>query len=183
VVAEVDDVQVAIEDLLLGHLLLEAGGEHDLLGLALERLLRPELLELHELLGDRRAALADAAGVDVGLERPQHAAEVVAVVHPEAGVLDRQDGVHHVGRDLGQRDGLAVLLVLERRDELAVGGVHVRPLGERTERKPPRLARAHVADEARGHGERGHGGGEHYRAPDDDGGEAGKDAAHGERVP
>src|SRR5690606_8054072 len=178
VVAEVDGVQVAGEDLLLGHLPLEPLREHDLLDLAVERLLLREQLELHQLLGDGRAALADPALLDVGLEGAQHAPDVVAVVDPEALVLDGDDGVDDVLGDLLELDRLAVLLVLEGGHERAVGGVDVRPLGQRAELDRLGLAGADLAEPAERHRERRRGEGQDDPRPEDDGDESGQEAAH-----
>ena len=63
------------------------------------------------------------AGLRVGAGRPEDRPRVDAVVAVEALVLDGDDGVAHVRRDLLERDDLAVLLGVERVHERAVGGV------------------------------------------------------------
>ena len=173
------DAILAVEDLPLRHLLLEPLGEDDLLHLAVGRLLVADQIELHQLLGDRRAALADAAGVDVGLEGPHHAPDVVAVVDPEAGVLDGQDRVDDVLGHLVERDGLSVLLVPERRHQAAVGGVHVRALGERAQLDRLGLAGPGLAQPAHGNGQRSRGDGHDHTGDEDDRNEAREKSAHG----
>ena len=95
-----------------------------LLELALEgrRVVLEDLL-LDVLLGDRRAALLDVAGLHVRAGGPEDRPRVDAVVAVEALVLDGDHGVAHVRRDLLERDDLAVLLGVERVHERAVGGV------------------------------------------------------------
>src|SRR5690606_15629840 len=63
--AELDDVQVKLEDLLLGELLLEQQGEHRLLQLARQRLLALEIDVLRELHADGAAAPHEAARLNV----------------------------------------------------------------------------------------------------------------------
>src|SRR3546814_19546738 len=74
--AEVDDRQVLEEDLVLVDLAVELGGEDRLAHLALDRLLAARDRVLHQLLGDRRPALAELAVADVGPQRPQRAPHV-----------------------------------------------------------------------------------------------------------
>ena len=61
---EVDLVQVHLEDAVLRVAALELQGQHGLLQLALEALVRREEEHLGELLGDGAAALDDAAAAD-----------------------------------------------------------------------------------------------------------------------
>ena len=109
-VAEVGDVEVALEDLLLGVLLLVRDGQLELAGLARQRGLGGgdalllggglrQQRQLDELLGDRRAALGLAVGgvVDRGAKR---ALEVECTVLVEPRVLDREDRLLHDRRDL-----------------------------------------------------------------------------------
>ena len=132
-VAEVHGVQVALEDLVLRHDLLEAPGQHRLAGLAVDGLRVADQLLLHDLLGDGRAALHGLALVDVADQGSHGGAQVHAVVGVEVGVLHRQHGVDGVLRDLRQRHRLPVDLRLEGGEQRAVGGVHVAALVERTE--------------------------------------------------
>ena len=128
------DVEVALEDLLLGVLLLQAEGElhlpqlagHGALGGVPDELvvvvLQAGLDEgvAHVLLGQRGGALTRAAGV-VGHQGPHHAGGVDALVLVEALVLDGDDRVLHVDRDRAQGHHDAVLRV-ELGDLGAVGG-------------------------------------------------------------
>jgi hypothetical protein len=145
--SEERDVEVALEDLLLAVLLLQRDGVAELaqlagVGLRDRRLLRrrPLLrvldvgggLEQHlldVLLGQGRATLHVLAGLVVH-QRPDGAAQVDAAVIVEAGVLDRDDGLAHDRGDVGDRHRDAVLVV-ERRDQRAVGGQDAGPLGQR----------------------------------------------------
>ena len=101
-VAEVGDVEVALEDPVLGVVLLERDRVAQLADLALVGVvgrrdpLRPgvglaEQGQLDHLLGDRRATLDHAAAGLVGDQRAERAAQVERAVLVEAGVLDRDD--------------------------------------------------------------------------------------------
>ena len=101
-VAEVDGVEVLLEDLGPGPLAREVIGQRRL----------AQLLEhgavafggqgvLDELLGDRRCALASAAG-DVGDKRAGDAPDVHAGVRPEPLVLDGDDRLAHVRSKLAE---------------------------------------------------------------------------------
>ncbi len=126
--AEVDGVEVALEDLLLALLALELQGEEGLLELALEGPLLGEVEDLHVLLGDRRRALrAVAAGV--AERRPDDALGVDALVGPEALVLGRDDRLLDVVGHLAVGDRLAVLGREGAQLGLAVGVVDARRLG------------------------------------------------------
>ncbi len=119
-VAEVDRVEVLGEDLRLRPLAREVVGERRLADLLEHRaaVLRPGRV-LDELLRDRRAALDGLAGRDVLPQRAPDAADVDPVVLVEALVLDRDDRVLHVRRDLARRDDDPAL-VGERREVRAV---------------------------------------------------------------
>ena len=98
-----------------------------------EALLVADELLLHHLLGDRGAALHGLAFVDVAHERPQGRADVDAVMGVEVRVLDREDRVDGVLRDLAERHGLPVDLGLEGGQQGPVRGVDVGALVERAE--------------------------------------------------
>ena len=133
-VAVVRDVQVALQDLVLGHLLLERDRVLHLLDLAPEVLVHRGLRgllvaggegvllegELDELLGERGRALAGVTALGVVDRGAEHALRVDAAVLAEAVVLDGDLRVLHDLGDLGQRDHDAVLVV-ERRDHVTVG--------------------------------------------------------------
>ena len=138
--AEGGDVEVSLEDLLLGVLLLQAERELHLPQLAGDGALSgvPDDLVVvvpqagldecvaHVLLRQGRGALARAAGV-VGDQGAHHAGRVNPLVLVEALVLHGHDGVLHVDRDLAQGHHDAVLCV-ELGDLLAVGRVQGRDL-------------------------------------------------------
>lgn len=120
---EEGDVQVVLEDALLAQLLLDLDGELQLADLAADRLLGglgdlvgvvAGLLDedvLHVLLGQRRGALGDAAALRVLVDRAEDALEVDRAVLVEARVLDGDDRLLHVGRDVLERDYRAVAVV------------------------------------------------------------------------
>ena len=102
--AEIDPVEVDGEDLLLAELGLEPDGVDQLLQLAAEGALVVEVEVLHQLLGDRAAALDDAAGAEVGQRGAGEAEHVDAEMAPEAGILGGDHGLHEEGRDLVELD-------------------------------------------------------------------------------
>ncbi len=146
--AELGDVQVRLEDLVLGHLLLERDRELRLPELArvalrpvgLARRLRPGgvarpdgLLDqdvLDVLLGQRRGALGAARGLQVADQRPDHALGVDAPVLVEPLVLDGDDRLPQRLGDGRQRDDHPVLRPERRQHRGAVGREDRRPLGQ-----------------------------------------------------
>ncbi len=86
-VAEVDLVQVHLEDAVLRVAPLELQREYRLLELALEALVRGEEEHLGELLGDGAAALHDAPAPEVLVDRAGDAGRIHPVVRVEARVL------------------------------------------------------------------------------------------------
>ncbi len=148
--AELRDVQVALEDLVLGHLLLERDGQalasRRLAGVPLGALrltgrlrrgvvaLADRLLDQHVLdvlLRQRRRALGALRVLQVADQRPQHALGVDAAVLVEPLVLDRDDGLAHGLGHRVQGDDLPVLRPERRQHRRAVRGQHRRPLGQR----------------------------------------------------
>ncbi len=127
-VAEVGDVQVAREDLVLVEMLLEPDRPGGLGDLALEALLVGQQRVLDVLLGDRGGALLDVAGGEVAERRPDDRGRLDALVLVEPGVLGRDHRVLELVRDLRQRDDIAVLGTGEDRDLLTGGVEHHRAL-------------------------------------------------------
>ena len=130
-VAEVGDVEVALEDPVLGVLLLDGDRVAQLAELARVGVVdRGRALclgvrgvdqgQLDHLLGDRRAALDDAGVGLVGEQRAQGALQVEGAVLVEAVVLDGHDRLDHGPGDLVERDVDAVLVV-DRGDRVARG--------------------------------------------------------------
>ena len=109
--AEVDGVQVLLEDLLLGRALGQLLGDEDLFDLAGHGLRRADVgvVVPDQLLGDRRPALQVPAGAgEVVVGRPQDAARRDAALVPEVLVLRGDHGVAEHGRDLAVEQLLAV---------------------------------------------------------------------------
>ena len=113
-VTEVRDVEVTLEDPVLGVLLLEGDRVAELADLAGEGVLDGRLAlllglrlaqqrQLDHLLGDRRATLDHAAGGLVGDQGAQRALHVEGAVLVEAVVLDRDDRLPHHPGDLLER--------------------------------------------------------------------------------
>ena len=108
--AEVDLIEVHLEDLILGVVALDLDREHDLLELARQRALVREEQVARQLLGDRAAALRAAHGAARPDRRAPDAPEVDAPVLVEAAILGRERGVDQRARNLPQRNRGAVLL-------------------------------------------------------------------------
>ncbi|MNQ68085.1 hypothetical protein D3C85_826290 [compost metagenome] len=90
--AEIDPVQIEGEDFLLGELHLQPDGQHQLLNLALQILVRRQEQVLGQLLGDGRAALHHAPGLEVQGHGPAHADGIETGMVIEAPVLDGDEG-------------------------------------------------------------------------------------------
>ena len=94
--AVVDGVEVVLEDLVLGLLLVDLERDEDLAGLARQRAVGGEEVVLDVLLGDRRAALGRLAALDRHPDRPRDAGRRDAVVLVEVLVLRREHRLLHV---------------------------------------------------------------------------------------
>ena len=90
---------IELQDLALGEVGLEPERQIGLLDLALQRALVGEEQVLGELLGDRGAALHDAAGARILAERAERAEDVDAEMLEEAAVLG---GEHRLDQMVGQ---------------------------------------------------------------------------------
>ena len=140
-VAVVGDVQVSLEDLVLGEFFLDRQRVAGLFELAVQGDLAGRLLAffaaagclqqgvLDVLLGQRGPALADAAGLGVLHRRPQGALVVDAVVGVEARVLGGDDGLAGQLGDVLQRRVDTVLPVEDGQLGCAVGGEDAGALG------------------------------------------------------
>ena len=118
--AEIDAVEVEIEDLVLGQHPFEVASEARFLRLALHGLVRGEEQVLHQLLRDGGGALDRAALGGVRQRGANDRHEVNARVFPEPLVLSRDERIHHMlGQRLG-RDGAAIAEATHR-DRVAVG--------------------------------------------------------------
>ena len=102
--AEIDPVEIEFENLGFGMLALQPEREFDFLQFALQRALLGQEQVLGELLGQRRAALRDAVMQDVGDRRARDAERIDAVMRIEPAVLDRDEGLRQIGRQILQRD-------------------------------------------------------------------------------
>ena len=138
VAAEVDVVEVGLEDLFLRELPVEDHGHERFDDLSFHRALVGEVVVLHELLRERRPPLGHAARFDVAEEGAKDADRIDAGVVPEARVLDLHDGVLQRLRHLVQRDGAAILELIgeDGREQLRLqrGIVRVAGLVERHDR-------------------------------------------------
>ncbi len=129
--AEVDRVEVVLEDLVLGLLPVDLDRDEQLLGLPGERPVLAEEVVLDVLLGDRRATLGRLAALDRHPDRPGDAGRADRRLVVEVVVLGREDRVLHRLGDLVQRHRLPVDLRDAVHLGLAVGVVDDRRLGRR----------------------------------------------------
>ena len=124
--AEIDFVEIELEDPLLRERALDLHREQRFLDLAGQRQFVGQQEVLRDLLGDRRRALRTAAGavvLDVGKAGARDAREVDAVVLVEALVLGRDERVDDQARyrlDRQVEPALARILG----EQLPVGGMH-----------------------------------------------------------
>ena len=129
-VAVEDLVQIRGEDPVLRPLPRELDREAGLGELALQRLLARQVQVPDELLGDRRAALDDLAGTDVGNDRTRDTDGVDAAVLVKAPVLDRDGGLRHPQAHLRSRHRSAVALGRNDAELRAVGRIDERVLAD-----------------------------------------------------
>ena len=107
--AEIGAVEIELQDLVLGQPRFQPQREERLLDLALDGALVGEEQVLGELLGDRGAALADAAGLGVGDERARGAGQVDAEMLVEAAVFGGERRLDQRVGEIRQRNGIVVL--------------------------------------------------------------------------
>ena len=149
--AEVDGVEVVLQDLLLGLGVIQLQRYEQLLDLAGVGAVLRQVRILRVLLGDRGATLLDAAAApQIGEQRPQDALQADARFAVEAAVLGRQNRLLGRIADLVQRHQLAVLgadppdlLATGELDHGRLAGRVRRRLGKRGER----VAHREQADE------------------------------------
>ena len=122
--AQIDAVQIELEDLLLGQLRFDQQRDAAFLDLAAEGPDVGEEQRARELLRQRAAAFDPAAAADVAHDRAPEADRIDAGMMVEAAILDGDDGVLQVGRDLVERD--VVPLLVEAEPRLAVRAVEHR---------------------------------------------------------
>ena len=108
--AEIDAVEIELDDLGLAELAFQPQRQRHLLHLAGEGALLGQEQVLGELLRDGRAALRHAAPHHVGVERARHADRVDAAMRIEAAVLDGDERLRHVARQFLERNRIAVVL-------------------------------------------------------------------------
>ena len=101
--AEIDAVEIELENLVLAELALEPEREHQLLHLAPERALLGQEQVLGELLGEGGAALRHAAAKHVGDHGAGEPDRVDAEMAVEPAILDRDERLRQVGGKLLDR--------------------------------------------------------------------------------
>src|SRR5262249_29790117 len=96
--AEIDPVEIELQNLAHAELALEPQRKHQLLQLAPERAFLGQEQVLGELLRDRRAALGDMAAQQVGNARAQKPDGINTKMLIETVILDRDERVEQMGR-------------------------------------------------------------------------------------
>jgi hypothetical protein len=100
--AEIDLVEIGLEDALLAVAPLDERGQPGLVDLAQQRALGIEQPILDELLRDRAAALGHAAGSQVDPRRPQQSAQIDARMIEEAVIFGGQHGLQQAEGHVAQ---------------------------------------------------------------------------------
>ena len=106
--AHIGAVEVELEDLVLGELALQPEREVCFLDLALERPLARQEEVLGELLGDRGAALHDAARLGIACDGAEGADDVDAEMVVEAAILGREHCLDDIVGHLAQLHAVIV---------------------------------------------------------------------------
>ena len=164
--AEVNLVDIELEDFLLVQAVLDLEGEQRLVELARKRLFRGEKEVARHLHRDRARPLAAAAGDQVGIGGAQHPDVVDAGVLVKALVLGGDDGVLEERRHIRDGDHRPAFFA-EFADQRSFGRIDPqRDLrlvgGERVELREVRI-REHDNESQHQHGSRRHAGGERQR--------------------
>ena len=107
--AHIGAVEIEFQNLVLGEARLQPDREERFLHLALDGALVVQEQVLRQLLGDRRTALAHAAGLRVGDERARGAGDVDAEMVVEAAVFGGERRLDQIVRKIFQRDRVVVL--------------------------------------------------------------------------
>lgn len=167
---EVDEVEIALEDLVLRVVALDLQREQRLLDLAAHGLFVRQEQVARELLRDGARALLDLLVLVVRQRRAGDAAEIHAAVAVEALVLARDDGLAHHGWYLRDRHVHAVLVV-QAREERAVAREDARGARWLDRRQPADVGQ--VLTVRREHGDAHDPDDEHDRDQHDQNGETG----------
>ncbi len=121
--AEIDAVEVELENLVFRIFVLQPDGEDRLLDFARERALLRQEQVLGELLGQRRAALHRPARC-VARQRPHNAEGIDAPMRIETAVLDRDERLRQIRRQISDahRRAADVAAVGEQRPVIGQNG-------------------------------------------------------------
>jgi hypothetical protein len=136
-VAEENVVQVQLQDLPLRVVPVHLDRFAGLRQLASKRVGRPSGHVLHQLLGDRRAALRELSGSDVGDCRADDRLRIDSAVVVEAVILDGEYRAPRDGSHVVQVDDDPVLVEVQASEHRSVGCIDRRPLREARELDVP----------------------------------------------
>ncbi len=129
--AEIDAIEIDLEDLVFGEAVLEPERQQRLADFAGKAALRCQKQVLGQLLSDRAAALDDLAGREIGDRGAHEPNRIDAEMAVEAAILGGDHRLRQIGRHLRQGQRLAEQIA-EGRQEAAVRGEDRRaraPLG------------------------------------------------------
>ena len=115
--AEIDGIEIELEDFLLAQRVLDPRRHDHLANFALVGEVFADQQVLHDLLGDGRAALRAPGAGEVADEGADQAALVDPLVLIEALVLGRDERLLHVLRNVGEHHPDAALILLEHLGE------------------------------------------------------------------
>ena len=148
--AEIDPVQIHLQDLRLGEFVLQPQRQQHLLQLARDRALLRQEQVFRQLLRDGGGALRHPHVQDIRHQRARDAVRIDAVMLVEAPVLDGDEGARHVRRQVLERQGRTGKIATPRqRVVLVVDDLdRRRPLGDfqRLDRRQMRAHPDHGAD-------------------------------------
>ena len=134
--AEIDPVEIDLEQPVLAEMMLEPEGQQRLLPLAPQGAVGRQEDVLGELLGDGRAALDDMAGAQIGEDGARHAQEVEAEMAVEAPILGRDHRFRQRLRQILQRQRFAVEIAIGRNQRAIRGFAALRWDAGRSGRDP-----------------------------------------------
>ena len=117
--AHIGAVEIELQDLVLAETGLQPDRQERLVDLALDGALVRQEQVFRQLLGDRRTTLAHAAGLGVGDQRAEGAADIDAEMIVEAAVLGRERCLDQAVRKVLQRNRV-VMLDAAAADRIAV---------------------------------------------------------------
>ncbi len=144
VLAQVDLIDIGIHEIRLGEMQLERDRHERFVHLAAHRLARIEEVALHQLLGERAAALRDLVCAQVHPQRAQHRLRINPMMAVELAIFDRLQRRGQQRRHFRRGDDDAILAMRwedaadEQRIEAQDRHLVTRGIAQRLDRTRPR---------------------------------------------